>query len=41
MKKKIFILGSQGFIGENLVNYILKKNYQIISVGKKKKFYKR
>ena len=32
--KKIIVTGGSGFIGSNLVNYLLKKNYFIINVDK-------
>ena len=32
MKKKILITGCAGFIGSNLVNFLLKKNVQIIGI---------
>ena len=40
MKDKFLILGSQGFVGRHLVNFLLKKNFFIISIGKKKNFFK-
>ena len=34
MKRKIIIFGGQGFIGSNLTNFYLKKNYEVISIGR-------
>ena len=33
----ILVTGSTGFIGKNLVNYLLKKNHNLCLVSKKKK----
>lgn len=40
MNTKIIILGSQGFIGTNLINYLSQFKYLILSVGKKNNFFK-
>ena len=32
--KKILITGGSGFIGSNLVNYLIKKNYKICNIDK-------
>ena len=32
--KKIIVTGGSGFIGSNLVNYLMKKNYFVINVDK-------
>ena len=32
--KKIIVTGGAGFIGSNLVNFLLKKNFFVISVDK-------
>ena len=32
MNKNILVIGSQGYIGSVLINYLLKKKYQIIGV---------
>ena len=40
LKKNFLILGSQGFIGINLIHHLLKKKIPIISIGKKKNFIK-
>ena len=40
MKKKIFITGGAGFLGINLVRYLLEKNYDIISYDISKFDYK-
>jgi dTDP-glucose 4,6-dehydratase len=32
--KKILITGGSGFIGSNLINYLIKKNYKIYNVDK-------
>lgn len=34
MKKKIFVTGADGFIGANLVNYLIDKNYQVKALCK-------
>ena len=34
MKKKIFVTGSEGFIGSHLVEALVKKNYYVIRIGK-------
>ena len=34
MKKNIIITGGLGFIGSNLVDYLIKKNYFIINIDK-------
>ena len=33
-KKKILITGGCGFIGTNLITYILNKNYKIVNLDK-------
>ena len=35
-KKKIIIIGGTGFVGFHLAKFLLKKNYEIISVSRKK-----
>ena len=40
MKENFLILGSQGFIGINLIHQLLKKKIPIISIGKKKNYIK-
>ena len=37
MKKKILIIGGSGFIGLKLVEYYLKKNFEVFSISKNKK----
>ena len=32
--KKIIVTGGSGFIGSNLVNYFVKKNYFVINIDK-------
>ena len=32
--KKIIVTGGSGFIGSNLVNYLIKKNYFVINIDK-------
>ena len=32
--KKIIVTGGSGFIGSNLVNYLIKKNYFVINLDK-------
>ena len=32
--KKIIVTGGQGFIGSNLVEYLLDKNYFVINIDK-------
>ena len=32
--KKIIVTGGSGFIGSNLVNYLVKKNYFVINIDK-------
>ena len=32
--KKILVTGGSGFIGNNLVNYLIKKNYYVINIDK-------
>lgn len=34
MNKQILITGGSGFIGTNLVNYLLKKNYFVTNIDK-------
>ena len=34
--KKIIVTGGNGFIGSNLVNFLLKKNYFVINIDKNK-----
>ena len=36
-KRKIIVFGGQGFVGINLINHLNKKNYQILSLGRKSK----
>ena len=36
MKKKILITGSTGFIGSHIKEYLLKKNYLVIDILRKK-----
>ena len=40
MNTKIIILGSQGFIGTNLINHLSQLKYLILSIGKKNNFFK-
>ena len=35
MKKKIIIIGGTGFIGFHLAKFLIKKNYEVISVSRK------
>jgi len=40
MKKKVLITGSTGFLGKNILNFLIKKNfkiYDILRLNKKKK----
>ena len=32
--KKIIVTGGSGFIGSNLVNFLIKKNYYVINLDK-------
>ena len=32
--KKILVTGGSGFIGSNLVNYLIKKKYYVINIDK-------
>ena len=32
--KKIIVTGGSGFIGSNLVNYLIKKKYYVINIDK-------
>ena len=32
--KKIIVTGGSGFIGSNLVNYLIKKNYYVVNIDK-------
>ena len=34
--KKIVVTGGNGFIGSNLINFLLKKNYFVINIDKSK-----
>ena len=34
MKKNLIITGGLGFIGSNLIKFLLKKNYSIINIDK-------
>ena len=34
MKKNIFVTGGLGFIGSNLVEFLLEKNFSIINIDK-------
>ena len=34
--KKIIVTGGNGFIGSNLINFLLKKNYFVINIDKNK-----
>ena len=34
MLKKILVTGGSGFIGSNLIKYLLKKKYKVINVDK-------
>jgi dTDP-glucose 4,6-dehydratase len=36
MKKKILIIGSNSFSGSNMINYLLKKDFNIIGVSRSK-----
>ena len=41
MIKKILIIGGTGFIGKNLIKKLRSKNFQIISLSKKKQLLKK